>query len=308
MCGSLLWMASCGIISRNSSSRGSGEEPLPAAEKPATAPFERELPLTSPRTLKYANLQYTVTKAVISNRAAADLPIDNSNSAVADITFSVVNTLKDAVRIESGLWELRLGDGSVYKKPYSENFDPRDTKERKISFRVPPNAQWNGAQLTLDEQNKEPALLSLDGNGLMPQYPIQLATGGQTSTKEPQMIYTIQNASVDLDAFGERAELGKHYLNLTIHVADKEAGDNGEFLPEFFRLLVDGVPLLPKATSDNFTVAAQSSQDYTMAYLIPATAASIELEVGKPEVQTTAKIPIDLKKEMPQGFQQVKVK
>ena len=297
----VLWTTSCKILSKETSSSGgsgSSDDPTTVRAQPAASPFERELPPPpSPRAFEYANLQFTVTKAVITNRPTEDLPMNNL--AAAEITFSIVNTLKDTVRIPSGLWQLRLGDGSVYKKPYSENIDPRDTKERKISFAVPSNAQWTGAQLVLDEQGKEPATLLLDGAVPPPQYPVQLATDGEATTKEPQIVYTVQKASLDVDAFGERAALGKRYLNLTVHIADKEMSDNGEFLPEFFRLLIDGEPLLPKDTSDNSTVEPQSTQDYTMAYLIPANATSVELEVGKPDVQKTAKISIDLKKDTP---------
>ena len=119
----------------------------------ATAsPFERPLQLTDPRTLKYASLQFTVIKAVISNRVPNDQPADSAKPAVAAITFSVVNTLKDGVVVNSALWHLKLGDGTSYQQPYSDNMAPRDTKERTISFPVPMTAQWSGAQLTLDEQ------------------------------------------------------------------------------------------------------------------------------------------------------------
>ena len=213
-----------GSLSSNSNSNGGGT---------ATAsPFERPLQLTEPRTLKYANLQFTLTKAVISNRVANDQPQDNAKLALADITFSVVNTLKDGVGIRSAMWQLKLGDGSVYKRPYEDNFAPRDTKERMISFRVPLSAEWKGAQLTLDEQDKEPATLALDGPAQPQQYPAKLASGGETTTKEPVMTYTILAATVDVDGAGQRAALGKRYLNLSVRVANKEAGGGGgTFIP-----------------------------------------------------------------------------
>jgi hypothetical protein len=58
---------------------------------------------------------------VISDRVATDQPQDNTNLALADLTFKVVNTLKDGVSIKSALWQLKLGDGSVYKQPYEDN-------------------------------------------------------------------------------------------------------------------------------------------------------------------------------------------
>jgi hypothetical protein len=276
-----------GSLSSNSNSNGGATA--------AATPFERPLQLTETRTLKYANLQFTLTKAVISNRVANDQPQDNANLALADITFSVVNTLKDGVTIRSAVWQLKLGDGSVYKRPYEDNFAPRDTKERMISFRVPPSSEWKGAQLTLDEQDKEPGTLALDGPAPPQQYPTKLASGDETTTKEPVMTYTILAATVDVDGAGQRVALGKRYLNLSVRVANKEAGGGGGvYLPEFFRLMIDGVPSAPENMSENNIVNGQSSQDVTLSFVIPASATKVELEVGRPEIQQTARIPIAL--------------
>jgi hypothetical protein len=277
-----------GSLSSNSNSNGG-----------ATAtgtPFERRLQMTEPRTLKYANLQFTLTKAIISNRVATDQKQETANLALADITFSVVNTLKDGVVIKSAIWHLKLGDGSVYKQPYEDNFAPRDTKERMISFRVPVSAEWTGAQLTLDEQDKEPATLVLDGPAQPQQYPAKLASGDETTTKEPVMTYTILGATLDVDGAGQRAGLGKRFLNLSVRVANKEtSGGGGEFLPEFFRLMIDGVPSAPENMSENNIVNGQSSQDVALSFVVPESATKVELEVGKPDIQQTARIPIPLK-------------
>ena len=280
-----------GTLSSNSNNDGNNGGATAKA-----SPFERPLQLTEPRTLNYANLQFTLTKAVISDRVANDQPQDNANLALADLTFSVVNTLKDGVSIRSAIWQLKLGDGSVYKRPYEDNLEPRDTKERMISFRVPPSSEWKGAQLTLDEQDKEPATLALDGPAQPQQYPTKLASGDETTTKEPVMTYTILGAAVDVDGAGQRVALGKRYLNLSVRVANKESGGGGgAFLPEFFRLMIDGNPAAPEKMSDNSVVNGQSSQDITLSFVIPESATKVELEVGKPAIQETARIPIALK-------------
>jgi hypothetical protein len=282
------------------SSRPSGGNGGNGGTTAKASPFERPLQLTEPRTLSYANLQFTLTKAVISDRVANDQPQDNANLALADLTFSVVNTLKDGVTIRSAVWQLKLGDGSVYKRPYEDSFAPRDTKERMISFRVPPSSEWKGAQLTLDEQDKEPATLVLDGPAQPQQYPAKLASGDETTTKEPVMTYTILGATLDVDGAGQRAALGKRYLNLSVRVANKEAGGGGGvFLPEFFRLMIDGVPSAPENMSENNIVNGQSSQDVTLSFVIPASATKVELEVGRPEIQQTARIPIALQQSNP---------
>lgn len=298
---SLLFVAACDLSkvassSNNVSSNSSSTISSNSSVITSGTTGEHALQLTTPRMLQYANLQFTVTKAVISKRTAEDQSEDSSNPAVADITLSVINTLKEAGQIRSGLWELRLGDGTIYKQPYSDDFEARDTKERKISFHVPLDAKWDGAKLTLDEQDKEPATLLLDGTPTQSLYPAKLNVGGEATTKEPVMTYTITSANVDVDdGFGHRAAVDKRFLNLSVRVANKETGNGGAFLPEFFRLLIDGVSSSPGNMGDSNIVESRSSQEIMMSFLIPANATSIVLEVGKPDIQATAKIPIDFK-------------
>ena len=109
------------------------------------------------------------------------------------------------------------------------------------------------------------------------------------------MKFTILAATEDLDGAGERAALGKRYLHLSVHITDNAAGSANQFLPEFLRLSIDGAPYVPEHMSKNNVIAPHSSQDVTMSLLIPATATRAELEVGKPEIQQTVKIPLDLK-------------
>jgi hypothetical protein len=268
---------------------------LGSAASPEASRFERQLSVAPERTLTYATLRFAVTKAVISNRVQDEPRADGRNPAVADLTLNIVNASRDAVRVEGGQWQLRLADGSVYKQPYSDVLEPRNTHERRISFPVPMDAQWMGASLTLDEKDKEPATMSLDGPVSPAPFTIQLATGGQANTAGPAMKFTILTGTADLDGVGERAPLGKRYLHLSVRVTDNEAGSADQFLPEFLRLAIDGAPYVPEHMSDNNVIAAHSSQDVTMSLLIPATATRAELEVGKPEIQQTAKIALDLK-------------
>lgn len=278
---------------------GGGPDRSDGGGRPAASPVERPLQITSPRKLKYAELEFTVAKAVISTPAAGEQAEEEGASAV--VTLSVVNPTKEDIHIRDGQWQLALGDGSVDKQPYSLNIDSRETKETKIPFRVPLHAQWGGAKLTLDEEGKQPASVLLDGDVQSPQFPARLSTGATANTKDPAMTYTIESATVDLDGSGSRAEIGKRYLNLIVRVVDQEAGSAGQFLPEFFRLLIDGQPSSPENTGDKTTVAPQGTEDFTMYFVIPETAEHVELEVGKPEIQTTEKIPIDLKANSPKG-------
>lgn len=267
-------------------------------DRPAVA--ERRLKLEQPLAMKYADLEFSVNKAIISNRIDDELPIDNSKPDIADIIFSVTNTLKDGVQIEDGMWKLRLGDGSVYSQVYRDEIQPRDTKDLTVSFRVPANSQWAGSQISFDEIDKEPSSLSLDGTQPKAQFPVNIPTETkETITKDPELAYTIVDATLDLDAFGKRAALGKRYLNLTVRVADKGvAGGGGYFLPEFFRLLIDGNPSAPENSSES-ALDSGGTQDYSMSYVVPKNLSMVDLEVGKTGIQKTAKIHLDLEKVSP---------
>lgn len=275
----------------------SGGGQAPDSARPAASPVERQLQLQQPRVLNYADLQFTATKAVVSNRIDDLLPSDNARPEIADITFSVVNTLKDAVRIESGLWQLRLADGTVYKQVYSDALEPRDTRDRKVSFRVAANSQLAGSQISLDEQGKEPATLMLDGALKPPVYPANVATSGvETKAKQGTLTYNIIKATMDEDAFGKRSALDRLYLNLTVRVIDRgEAGGGGYFLPEYFRLVTDGNPSQPEHSSESL-LNSGGTQDYMMSYVVPKNVNMVDLEVGKPDEGQTAKIHLDLEK------------
>ena len=80
-----------------------------------------------------------------------------------------------------------------------------------------------------------------------------------------------------------------------MRVTDNEPDTADQFLPEFFRLTIDGAPYVPEHMSDNNVIATHSSQELTMSLLVPANAVSGELEVGKPAIQQTVKIPLGFK-------------
>jgi hypothetical protein len=289
---------SIGKLMSNSSVNGSNTER--PADPGRAAIAERPLKVDRQMVLNYANLEFTVNKGVISGRSDETLASDDSRPEFADLTFSVVNASSESIRIESGSWKLRLGNGSVYSQAYQDFLQPRDTIERKASFRVPANSQWAGARISLDEENKEPATLNLDVAEIRPQLPVNIATDGrETGTKDPKLAYTVVKATLGLDANGKRAALDKRYLILTVRVTDKgPAGGGGYFLPEFFRLVIDGNPSLPENSSDS-ALDSGGTQDYSMSYVVPKNLSMADLEVGKTGIQETARIHLDLDKVNP---------
>jgi hypothetical protein len=248
------------------------------------SPFERVLAPLPPSALAYAGLRISVTKGVIASR---------TNQAVAAVTVKVVNPSAAWVRMEGAHWQLRLADGKVYTQPFSEGVEPKSTTERVLRFPVPMTAGWTTASLRVAEIGREPATLALDGEAPAP-YVNLLPNGEHASTTGPAMTFTILAAAEDFEGPGERALLGKRYLHLSVRITSLDADIADQFIPEFLRLSVDGDPFTAEHLSENNILAAHSSQDVTMAVLIPATATHVVLEVGKPDIQKVATIPLDL--------------
>jgi len=249
---------------------------------------DRALELRSPATLKYAGLNFTVTRAVISDEGQA-----NSNEANLDI--SIVNPSEIDVRISDGIWELKIWGGDFKSAPFDLQIGSRETKNTKITFeRIPAGTQWTGSELRLDEKDKEPASVLLDSPmKQIPDFPLKLTSGSTANTQDPSMAYTITRAEIDLDGMGKRAVLDKRYLNLEVHVVNHDG--SGQFLPEFFRLLVNGDEFSPEDNANKTTIEPLGGQEYSMSFLIPSDTANVELEVGKAEIQKTVKMAIDVR-------------
>jgi hypothetical protein len=133
----------------------------------------------------------------------------------------------------------------------------------------------------------------------MPDFPLKLTSGSSANTQDPSMAYTITRAEIDLDGMGKRAVLDKRYLNLEVHVVNHDG--SGQFLPEFFRLLVNGDEFSPEDNANKTTIEPQRSQEYSMSFLIPSDTANVELEVGKAEIQKTVKMAIDVRQPETKG-------
>src|SRR5207247_1738645 len=142
-------MTACGNVGKSvSSGSDPGVSPKSVDSTPVNSAPERVLQTAAGLAIRYANLQYTVTKAAVSGGSTGDSQGD-SNGATAVIVFAVANTLSDDVHIRGALWQLSLTDGTTSKQPYSDDIVARDTKERKISFSVPIDAKLEGARLVL---------------------------------------------------------------------------------------------------------------------------------------------------------------
>jgi hypothetical protein len=277
--------------------------------------LSRPLEGTLQNQVRYANLQFKVTRATISNQEPSSAPDQNptyrTDRAYAYIQLTINNTLtsKD-IPVDQNLVTLQLGDekryqelSAVTKTPMSEwskwegVVSPQITKEVQLVFPVPIDSTWKGAQLNLNQPGKIPATLPLDGPAPSVQYPANISAGGEVAVKDTT--YKILGASVDLDNEGDRAEEGKHFLKLSIRVTYKGKSAGGIFVDaNNFRLLIDGATLVPLKSLAQI-VARNSPKEGDIVFAVPLAAVNATLQVGEIEQNKTAKIPLNLKGNKP---------
>jgi hypothetical protein len=251
---------------------------------------------TLPRQLRYSGLLYTFNQAEITNRdpESNDLaPQYRSDQAYAILDVTAKNTETSAtVWLIDAKVRLRLADGKLYDRTdgWLKKYDAQSTQQTKLVFAVPMTATLQGAQFLLNDRDKEPALLPLDGVAPTLPYPITVKDPGQATVD--QIVYKVTSATLDLDWRGERADVGKRFLFFSLHMTNNGRGGVG-IDSDHFRIIVDGEPIAPRATN-NFVLQPASVMDTYTGFLIPANFGKLELQVG-PIRGTTAKIPIALK-------------
>lgn len=267
----------------------------PGGEPPVT-PISRPLEGTLPRQAQYADVQFKVDRATISNQTPfsfGDSPEYSRDQGYAYLDLSITNPASDDVFFDSGLADLKLGD-RIYAESggWADSLAAQSSKDARWVFEVPMDAEWESAELILAEPGKEPARLPLTGPVPAAAYPIQLEAGGEATAQE--VTYRILSAVIDLDGKGKRADEGKRYLLLEMRFANKSTFAGGfALIPDDFRLMVDGAPLAPIEAPIE-VLPASSTLEGEVLFELPASATGVQLQVGEVGKGDTALIPIEL--------------
>ncbi len=264
--------------------------------EPPVAPISRPLEGTLPRQVQYANLQFSVERATISNEQPypfGDSPEYSRNQGYAYIDVSIVNPISENIFVDRGLARLKLGD-QLYSETsgWANNVAPQSSTNARWVFEVPIDAAWENAELILAEPDKQPARLPLTGSAATAEYPIHLSAGGEATAQE--VTYTILSATLDLDGFGKRAEAGMRYLILEMRFTNNSTFAGGfPLLPDDFRLIVDELPIAPIVAPIQVLQARSALEDEVL-FEFPVSASDVALQVGEVGKGDTALIPISL--------------
>ena len=248
-----------------------------------------------PQSFTYADLSFSVTRAVITNQVSDTDPSIDPKNTFARLSINIVNLTTLDVIIRTGRFTLKFGDGTSYTKSFIDEVKGKSSGNISLQFIIPANETWSGAMLSLDEKGTVPGVVMLDGPQSPSQYPITLTAGQKLTLKTFRpMTYTINTAVMDLDGLGVRAKIGNHYLvlGITTYCNTTTSCYVG---PEEIRLVVDGAPegvetLLPIATDVHF----QTSADVQAAFVVPDNAGKLVFKVGEVGKEN-AQIPIPLK-------------
>jgi hypothetical protein len=265
---------------------------------PTSLPITRPLGTALPRGVTYASLQISVTKAIISNLSPSTSPQYrqyHADQAWAYVDLAVANPLTiRGILIDSGMMQLQTSDGKSHQdiSGLVDNLSQMSNKEEELVFPVPITAGWKGAKLIVAQPGKEAAVIPLDGPQLAAQYPVRLNAAGQTTAQ--QVTYQIVGASLDLDDNGTRADTGKRFLHIALHITDINTAAGGiALIPNDFRLLVDGAPLEPVEALIQ-VISPQSTTDAEVVFVLPSSVRQAVLQVGEVGHAGTAQMPITL--------------
>jgi hypothetical protein len=262
-------------------------------------PVSRPLSAGLPRTGQYANLDFTVTKANISNQMpgrGSQAPRFAADKAYAYISTHIKNSLPDkSIYLTDGELHLELADGNQYAdiNDWADNIDRQSAKDVDFAFQVPPNATWQGARLIFGTSKNEQTALPLDGVAPTPQYPVKLAAPPPANVQG--IIYAVTAARLDLDYDGVRVDAGKRYLLLDMKVNNQSSSGIAIAIgPNNFRAIAGDTPLAPLDAPIE-AVPANSAVEGRVAFVVPADVQRIDLQLGEVG-KNTARLPLTIKR------------
>jgi hypothetical protein len=266
--------------------------PTPTAVPLISRPLEGTLP----RQVQYADMQFKVTKATITNQDPSGTTVADRAFAYVDLT--VVNPGSGGQSLAENLLKLTLA-GRMYPEQSGATLAlTGDTSgDMHLRYQVPPDATWDNAGIVIGRPQKEPATLPLTGPAPAAQFPTKLATKG--TAMSGQIDYRVQAANLDLDYAGTRADMGKRFLTFAVVMVNDRKNPTGGFTSaralsqSEFRLVVDGLPAAPLNTFGTL-LDVNASYQTNVVFVVPAGTAKAQLQVGEGGDYGQATIPLDL--------------
>lgn len=304
-----------------------------ASVSPSSAPTQTAAPTATPLVLvetpvvgvvtnsvTFTDVTYTLTGAVISNREPRTFTAGGEpelgTTLHAFLSLRGENAVDRRSETRATDFTLLLADGA--ELAVTELFGTGDefiapgshaAADGYLAFEVAEEVDLAGAQLRIGQAPDRPAFLNLTADQPAPDYPIELEVSGEAPgigvTNASQLRYTAVGGALHVDNplddqnndTGRRANVDELFLVLEIRIFMESGSVEGTFKDQF-RLIVDGVPREPWNFPDGGSIGPGAAVDTQVGWLIPADAATLELQVGDPEADPGL-IDVDLPDDLP---------
>jgi hypothetical protein len=289
----------------------------PPAATPTEAPpvLEQRESTAVPRAVRYADLTFTVTDAVVSNaslRTYDDAEPEVGEgwhlflhiTALNELTGRVLNFHENNMSLE--IDGEKVGFVTVPGQLSQPSVQAANTVDYIAAFEVEEDVDFASITLLIAEPGTVPAVLPLSGEVPESGYPfeIEAEAGDYAMTSGPcSMTITPLLAEVDLDARidgvgslsaidgSRRAGTDERFLRFDMRVTLPPGSCSvGNVQDQLFRLQIDGVPR-GAINNVNFLINPGEASDFELLYRVPEDAEELVLLAGDP-AGTVAEIPI----------------
>jgi hypothetical protein len=293
-------------------------EPEPVLVSEVLAGFE-------PRRVVFANVEFTITGAMISNQelssyAESGEPIIDEDNLYVYLDISAQNLMSSTQTEAFGpeIYKLVVDDRELdaasemsFLSEVAGIIQPNTTVDTFLAFPISDGVELGDAALLIGVRPDRKASLPLTGDVAANPYPIQVELSGSAEGVGPTnggtIVFTLVDATLSEDLPHEHANsptglrADEDELFLVVHVlAEKVAGRGADLLSvDTFRLLVDGLPrspwdsaIDPLGSNESPTAEPGAVVDAWVAFLVPIDATELALQAG--DLADPAVIPINL--------------
>lgn len=306
-------LTSCGAPAATSAPTVS--QPTSAPSATPLALLKTEIPGLVKNAVTFANIEYTLSDAFVSNQDPSNYAAGGSpkptETSYAYLALSGKNPTQSRPDLSVKLFNLVLADGKQI--PAKDLFGTGDefiappanaAADGFLAFEVDPGADLTGASLRIGQSPDRPASLLLTASQPPAGYPVVLATTGKAHgtgvTNGSKLLYTLLGGGLYIDNpledpnydTGARANEDQLFLVLDIRILMESGSLEGTFADQF-RLLVDGTPRAPWNSPKGNSIGPGAAVDTKVGWLIPASAKDVVLQVGDP-AKKPGTIPITL--------------
>lgn len=289
--------------------------PVPQVVEEAVAGFTE-------RTVVFANVEYTATRAVVTNQqlrsyAEGTDPVVEDGARYLIVDMTATNLLGNTqLGLDDGAIGLQVGD---LRLPLEQGFlsditsfiQPSSTARGFVAFALGETDDPATATLVFGGAPDRVAPMPMTGDVPDLGYPLVTAASGEAAGVGPTnggtLVFEVQEALVSIDLphervtspTGQRADEGQVFVRLHVRV-EKTEGRGNDLLTDAFRLLVDGDPVAPfdvaeTPTGSNGSATAMPGAvvDAWVLFVAPDDPATLALQVGDFEMEPGV-IPLDI--------------